>query len=227
MLTTDQLAAIDRHLRKDNWLLNEDLITELTDHYANAIADHLSRGITFETALNDVHKGFDGRKGLLKMEETYQTEKSKQLDVFAWREVRRMTEGDRWPIAIGVFAILYSLNNYFDAADIVDSALYIGMAYISFLVLLAVITSFIFFFKGEVNAAITQTTPKLFIWGYGLGILLTALNKYLLPQWQMAFPLEASILLNSLLETLCIVYYVAAAIALRKYFQQSPITKPA
>ena len=29
-LTTAQLAAIDRHLRQDNWLLNDALIAELT-----------------------------------------------------------------------------------------------------------------------------------------------------------------------------------------------------
>jgi hypothetical protein len=67
----DQLAAIDRHLRKDNWLLNEALIAELTDHYANATAERMAQGLPFETALWDVHKGFGGRKGLLKMEEEY------------------------------------------------------------------------------------------------------------------------------------------------------------
>lgn len=70
-LSPDQLAAIDHHLRKENWLLNEGLIDELSDHYANAIAESLAEGIPFDLAIVDVHKGFGGRKGLLKMEEEY------------------------------------------------------------------------------------------------------------------------------------------------------------
>ncbi|WP_256366029.1 hypothetical protein [Spirosoma sp. KCTC 42546] len=42
MLTPIQLSAIDNHLRKENWLLNEDLITELTDHYINSIDEKLA-----------------------------------------------------------------------------------------------------------------------------------------------------------------------------------------
>ncbi|GAB3897269.1 hypothetical protein GCM10028803_15580 [Larkinella knui] len=76
-LTPDQLTAIDRHLRKENWLLNEDLIAELTDHYANGIADQLATGVPFELAMSDIHKGFGGRKGLLKMEEDYQATQAK------------------------------------------------------------------------------------------------------------------------------------------------------
>ncbi|GAB3927286.1 hypothetical protein [Larkinella terrae] len=76
-LTTDQLRAIDRHLRKDNWLLNEDLIAELADHYANGVEERIASGIPFELAILDIHKGFGGRKGLLKMEEDYYTNQSR------------------------------------------------------------------------------------------------------------------------------------------------------
>lgn len=70
-LSPDQLAAIDRHLRQENWLLNESLVAELTDHYATAIVESLAQGIPFDLAIVDVHKGFGGQKGLLKMEEEY------------------------------------------------------------------------------------------------------------------------------------------------------------
>jgi hypothetical protein len=76
-LTTDQLTAIDRHLRKENWLLNEDLIAELTDHYANGIEERMATGIPFELAMQDIHKSFGGRKGLLEMEEKYQVTQTK------------------------------------------------------------------------------------------------------------------------------------------------------
>lgn len=72
MLTPAQLALIDKHLRSDNWLLNNDLIAELTDHYVDAISDKLTQGIPFEIAIQDVHHSFGGRKGLLRMEENYQ-----------------------------------------------------------------------------------------------------------------------------------------------------------
>ncbi|MEZ0487217.1 hypothetical protein [Fibrella aquatica] len=72
MLTPAQHTLIDKHLRSDNWLLNNDLIAELTDHYVDAISDKLAEGIPFDLALQDVHRSFGGRKGLLKMEENYQ-----------------------------------------------------------------------------------------------------------------------------------------------------------
>ena len=72
MLTPAQLQRIDKHLRSDNWLLNNDLIAELTDHYVDAITDKLAQNVPFEVALQDVHRSFGGRKGLLEMEEKYQ-----------------------------------------------------------------------------------------------------------------------------------------------------------
>ncbi|RYF71530.1 MAG: hypothetical protein EOO39_13805 [Cytophagaceae bacterium] len=72
MLTPAQLSLIDKHLRSDNWLLNNDLIAELTDHYVDAITDKLAQNVPFDTAIQDVHRSFGGRKGLLKMEENYQ-----------------------------------------------------------------------------------------------------------------------------------------------------------
>ena len=72
MLTTAQLQRIDKHLRSDNWLINNDLIAELTDHYVDAITDKLAQNVPFELAIQDVHRSFGGRKGLLEMEENYQ-----------------------------------------------------------------------------------------------------------------------------------------------------------
>ncbi|WP_375448580.1 hypothetical protein [uncultured Fibrella sp.] len=72
MLTPAQLTLIDKHLRSDNWLLNNVLIAELTDHYVDAISDKMGQNVPFEVALQDVHRSFGGRKGLLKMEENYQ-----------------------------------------------------------------------------------------------------------------------------------------------------------
>ena len=42
MLTTAQLKFIDKHLRSDNWLINNDLIAELTDHYVDAVTDKVA-----------------------------------------------------------------------------------------------------------------------------------------------------------------------------------------
>ncbi|WP_080054525.1 hypothetical protein [Spirosoma aerolatum] len=72
MLSTDQLQAIDRHLRKDNWLVNEELIAELKDHYAEDIEERVTNGIQFEAVIQEIHNGFGGRKGLRKMEEEFQ-----------------------------------------------------------------------------------------------------------------------------------------------------------
>ena len=42
MLTTAQLKLIDKHLHSDNWLTNNDLIAELTDHYVDAVTDKVA-----------------------------------------------------------------------------------------------------------------------------------------------------------------------------------------
>lgn len=78
-LTADQLLAIDRHLRKDNLLLNEALITELTDHYIAGLEDLMSTGTSFEKALAAIHTGFGGRKGLLALEEKSNEQVVKRL----------------------------------------------------------------------------------------------------------------------------------------------------
>ena len=70
-LTNAQTALIDKHLRSDNWLLNKDLIAELTDHYQEAITTYMAGGKTFDEALRLVHTDFGGRKGLLAMEENF------------------------------------------------------------------------------------------------------------------------------------------------------------
>ncbi|MGM9507908.1 hypothetical protein ACS5NO_09280 [Larkinella sp. GY13] len=102
-LTPDQLTAIDRHLRKENWLLNEDLVAELTDHYANGIAEQLANGVPFELALIDIHKGFGGRKGLLKMEEEYLAEMFR-APALAFR--KRLKTYTRWPKIVVPAAII-------------------------------------------------------------------------------------------------------------------------
>ena len=86
MLTPAQLQAIDQHLRKENWLLNEDLLTELTDHYVVGINERLTQGVTFNIALREIHRNFGGRQGLLKMEE----EKSRNRSPIIARELRQL-----------------------------------------------------------------------------------------------------------------------------------------
>ncbi len=71
MLTQNQREAVDHHLRKDNWLLNEDLIVELTDHYIAGLEERTVQGMSFDAALQAIHADFGGRKGLLAMEEAF------------------------------------------------------------------------------------------------------------------------------------------------------------
>jgi hypothetical protein len=64
-------SPIDRHLRQDNRLVNEELIAELTDHYVVGIAERMAQGLSFNAALRDMHDNFGGRKGLQTMERQY------------------------------------------------------------------------------------------------------------------------------------------------------------
>ncbi|CCH02938.1 hypothetical protein FAES_4939 [Fibrella aestuarina BUZ 2] len=77
-MTPHQLRLIDKHLRADNWLLSEELIAELTDHYVAGIIDHMAAGESFDDALRAVHMGFGGRKGLLALEEQFEQEQARR-----------------------------------------------------------------------------------------------------------------------------------------------------
>lgn len=94
MLTADQLKRIDSHLRRENWLLNHDLIAELTDHYADAISGKLAQNVSFELAIQDVHRSFGGRKGLLRMEENFQKTQAR-TNIRVYR--RAWGQAFQWP----------------------------------------------------------------------------------------------------------------------------------
>ncbi len=113
MLTPAQLQRINKHLRTDNWLINNDLVAELTDHYADALTAKLAEGISFEVALQDVHRSFGGRKGLLAMEENYVHTKARtngrvyrKAFAGAFRGVRLGQTGLLWLV---VYALLSTL----------------------------------------------------------------------------------------------------------------------
>ncbi|TAE31500.1 MAG: hypothetical protein EAZ91_07925 [Cytophagales bacterium] len=105
-MTTDQLAAIDRHLRKDNWLQNEALIAELTDHYANTVEAAMVQSISFELALLDAHKAFGGRKGLLNMEEEYWKMQAKNTSRQRWERFKTYFNRPRIYWTIGAFVVI-------------------------------------------------------------------------------------------------------------------------
>ncbi len=86
MLTSQQLADVDRHLRQDNWLLNDALVAELTDHYANAVAEKMGQGKTINDAVHEVDAGFGGRSGLSKLEKEY-VRASNQTAWQAYRQI--------------------------------------------------------------------------------------------------------------------------------------------
>jgi|GEM_PF-2767607 len=108
-LTPDQLATIDRHLRKENWLLNEDLIAELTDHYATGIADRMAQGQAFSEALIEVFKGFGFRKGLLQMEEDYRRSQVRSSSRVVLRLFASYFHQSRLAITILVLTLVYGI----------------------------------------------------------------------------------------------------------------------
>ena len=213
MLTPDQLIAIDRHLRKENWLLNEDLIAELTDHYIAGLDDRMAAGMTFDAALRAVHTDFGGRKGLLKMEEEYQVQKFRRIGLSEWQMVHSFIKGPRWPITVALFGCLYTLNIHSGQAELIRTALGAGSIFVTFSVLGSVVQTLLFFYQNrrEVNVAVMKPASPVFIGAYCLSLLLILLNKY----WS-DLPTPWMIGIDTLLETLCIVYYTAILICLRK-----------
>lgn len=224
MLTPTQLATIDQHLRKENWLLNEDLIAELTDHYINGLVDRTKQGIEFSVALRDIHAGFGGRKGLLQMEEEYQIQKSRRFYTIEWEFVRSFVQGSRWPLTVCLFLVIYVLNAYVGLAETIEAAQGIGFLYVSVSVLFNIIRSSIFFYQNrrEVNYAVRLPSSPVYIVAYSLSAVLLMVNKYLLPHYNLILSADAVILLESLLETLCFIYYAAIALSLKTVQTNNP-----
>ncbi|GAB3026781.1 hypothetical protein [Spirosoma pulveris] len=217
MLTPAQLTAIDQHLRKENWLLNEDLISELTDHYINGITDRLAQGMAFDMALREIHTGFGGRKGLLKMEEDYQVHNHRKLVQLEWQFVRSFMHGAKWPFTACLFVGLYAVNSYTGEENIVRTGLSFGFLFVTISVLASVAQSLYFFYRNrnEVNQAIGQPSSPVYITAYLLAMSLLLLNKYGLTKYGSGLPVSAILLLETLLQTLCFVYYAAIALAMR------------
>ncbi|MCX6218889.1 hypothetical protein [Spirosoma sp.] len=217
MLTPAQLTAIDQHLRKENWLLNEDLITELTDHYINGITDRLAQGMAFDLALREIHTGFGGRKGLLKMEEDYQVQRYRKLGQLEWQVIRSFMNGSRRPITTSLFIGLYIINTYFGAEDMVKTGLAVGFLFVTFSVLISIAKGIFVLYqnRNEVSQAVGQPSSPVFITAYLLSMSLLLLNKYGLPKYDLSLPASVLLSLQTLLETLCLVYYAAIVLAMR------------
>lgn len=109
MLTPNQLTAIDRHLRKENWLLNEDLIAELTDHYVIGVGERIAKGMSIDAAIRDIHQNFGGRKGLLKMEEEYQINQTRQAGRLVKNTMRSYFQRPRLCITVLLLILVYAL----------------------------------------------------------------------------------------------------------------------
>jgi hypothetical protein len=103
------LSPIDRHLRHDNQLVNEDLIAELTDHYVVGISERMAQGLSFDVALQDMYANFGGRKGLRTMEQHYNRITMSHYNQI-WLECIR--EQLRWPgliIPLFLFGFIYGV----------------------------------------------------------------------------------------------------------------------
>lgn len=221
-LTPPQLTAIDQHLRKENWLLNNDLIAELTDHYVAGIEDRLARGIAFDVAVREIHTGFGGRKGLLKMEEEYQTQKAQQVDVYVWREIRLFFENPRLPIALVLLAFLYWLNAYSGIDDSVDSFFSVGMFMMVGSVFGPILAYIMLLINKDhqVNKVMLWPTTISFCILYSAGIALRLTAKYT-PSLSLMLSSTFKLWGSTLVETLISIYMIATVIGLRKLFKNN------
>ena len=70
-LPKEHIALIDKHLRHNRWLENQDFIEEMTDHYACALEEKLGEGKEWKDAVHEIDASFGGRSGLMKMEQKF------------------------------------------------------------------------------------------------------------------------------------------------------------
>ena len=122
MLNIYQAALIDKHLRSDNWLLNNDLIAELTDYYQESIATYIAGGKTFDEALRAVHADFGGRPGLLAMEESFVVAQQQDTVRLLKEALLSYFRWPRLPFTLAVVALVVYLSMIGVAPLFVDYA---------------------------------------------------------------------------------------------------------
>ena len=118
---------------------------------------------------------------------------------------------------MGIFGLFYGLNTYLGYADTVSTGLLVGQFYVTVSFLTSGCQSLWFFYKNrkEVNAAVNYPTSVVYITLYCLGLALAGVNKYGLTRYGITLSPSVLIVVDTLLETLCMVYYVAAGISVR------------
>ncbi len=107
MLTTNQLTAINYHLREENRLTNEDLIAELTDHYTDALNERMVHGLPFESTLTDVQQAFGGVSGLQKMERGYNRITFQKYDSLWMKYIQKQGQWPHCLVPLFVFGVVY------------------------------------------------------------------------------------------------------------------------
>jgi len=214
MLAPDQLNQIDQHLRKENWLLNEELIAELTDHYAAGIDERMAHGLSFIDALRAVHTDFGGRKALLQMEEETQKQQAIRYRRYEWQLIRSFTQGSRWYVSICLCAAMFLLSFYAEQYEMFVSANLRGFFVVQSLVV-GHILEYIFFYakaRHNTNFLSCHHTAPVFILIYLFCFLTLAIEQYGASFWGYPFSDTKAIVLTTILSTLCLVYYIAVFI---------------
>jgi hypothetical protein len=140
-----------------------------------------------------------------------------------WQVIRSFMQGSRWPITAGLCVGLYIINTYFGAEDMVKTGLAVGFLFVTFSVLVSVAKSIFVFYQNrhEVSMAVMQPSSPVFIIAYLLGMSLLLLNKYGLAKYGLSLPASVILSLQTLLETLCLVYYAAIALSLKQVLRKS------
>ena len=222
-LAPHQLTAIDRHLRKENWLLNEDLIAELTDHYTNGVSEQLAQGVDFDAAIRQIHRDFGGRKGLLKMEEDCQQHKVQQVDKYTWREVRLFFERPRAAITLSLFVGMYWLNAFSGIRESMSSLFSVGIFLISASVIGSVLASVTLYIKQrhEVTKTMLQPISFSFFTLYLFGVVQMILATYFPDLLSLHTSVTVNLWGSTVVETLVVIYLIASVIGLRKLFRNT------
>ncbi len=219
MLTPDQLNQIDQHLRKENWLLNEDFIAELTDHYAAGIDDRMAHGLSFSDALRAVHTDFGGRKALLKMEEEAQKQQGRKYHRQEWELIRSFTQGPRWYAGAGLLIGMLLLNTLFGQYDTLKLAYAIGFGLVGSVVAGHLLAKLILTFRYSRDVGSVQLIDSpVFTYLYVLTAALLLTDKYVLPAYGLMLTPDLVVVLVTVIEALFLVYLSVDLVLIRHIF---------
>lgn len=151
------------------------------------------------------------------MEEDAQKQQSKKYYRQEWQLIRSFVQGPHWFVSVGLLISMFLLNTVWGQYDTFKSAYTAGLGFVGSAVIghMLVRLALAFRYHRE-TTTIQSTSSPVFISLYVLTATLLLANRYVLPAYKLTLPPDFIVLLVTIIETLCLIYFSACLVLIRR-----------